>query len=1075
MIYLSNEPYPQEISVPRSFGVIVPQRNTYLSTADIATDLETDSDTKVLAASQGVVLKEMVDAKADASDVYIKQEVDADLALKADADDVYTKQEVDGALAEKADVSDIPTKTSDLTNDSGFVTGQEVSQTYETKSDATAKETALQDAINRKQDILTFDNVPTNGSSNPVKSDGIYDALATKQPNISDLQTIRSGAAAGATAVQPAELQTALLEKQDRLISGQNIKTINNTSLLGSGNIVIQGGGSDPEAVKFIPQTLTKVQKAQARTNIEAASNEQVSQLEAKLYDFTNLDLTDLKGGYITGPPYSWYGVDANLTKHLVFPCSSGDKFVIKESSNPSKYTFLKTYDTSVAPDLCSGYSLVEMSANEEYDVTAPSDAGYLYIMIKGSSLVDCTPEYVKKAELFTVEIDERLDQAEEDIEELNGKFIDEINIGLTDKKNGYITGPPYNWYGVDAGLTNHIVIPCVSGDVFKVKGNSTRATIYTFLKSYSTSVSPDLCSGATLVTMELGGEVTLTAPSDAHYLYFTTKSNALIDMTPQYVHNIKPYFDELDERMDAIEADSSQLHNGILVEDGKNLAIRNKISGVNLDITDDVVYTNGKVWNSSLQLVTLSVYYNAASIDVSQYVGATLKVFTYGGNTGYQGFKLEDGTPYGVELIPGTDWNKPREFVIPPRAKTFYFSYSTSLGITQKVQFVLSSIADDTIFQAEGGTVGTFNDVKTNQRKLSLFRKMLGSEVVDKFNRLVVSFNGDSILGSQLNGITPSAEYDTGDYPPNMSRVIAARMFFDRYKFAGEDTVFRNLEHIDWTKTGFNVNKGKGDSSTGGFNEFEVWGCASASDVAEITVTGYKYFKLIWSRKNVLTDAWECSVLVSVDGGAYQTPTQAGLTLANTIGTITNHEEMQVYSICELNPAKTYAFKIQPTSNYDKVKFWGCEYWNNPRLDVVVEAFSGSYARAQVLRMTDSWGSDWHTPKIIICDVLAINDNTYYNNGSITISDWMKDNTELLDRAKGRGIPILLIANHIVTATLPALASPYARQTELADIDIPTKMSVYPPESSITGPDGLHLSDYGNAYFFAELQRIFG
>lgn len=261
MIYLSNEPYPQEISVPRSFGVIVPQRNTYLSTADIAADLTTDSDTKVLAASQGVVLKEMVDAKADASDVYTKQEVDealagkqdelvagdnitiegnvisatgggsgdsytraetdALLAEKADADDVYTKsevdtalagkadkadtytkQDVDEALAEKADVSDIPTKTSDLQNDSGFVTGQEVSQTYETKSDATAKETALQTAINAKQDILTFDNVPTNGSSNPVKSDGIYDALAGKQATIQDLSVIRSGAAAGATAYQ---------------------------------------------------------------------------------------------------------------------------------------------------------------------------------------------------------------------------------------------------------------------------------------------------------------------------------------------------------------------------------------------------------------------------------------------------------------------------------------------------------------------------------------------------------------------------------------------------------------------------------------------------------------------------------------------------------------------------------------------------------------------------------------------------------------------------------------------------------------------------------------------------------
>ena len=37
-------------------------------------------------------------------------------------------------------------------------------------------------------------------------------------------------------------------DKQDTLVSGTNIKTINNASILGSGNIDIQGGGSDVEA-----------------------------------------------------------------------------------------------------------------------------------------------------------------------------------------------------------------------------------------------------------------------------------------------------------------------------------------------------------------------------------------------------------------------------------------------------------------------------------------------------------------------------------------------------------------------------------------------------------------------------------------------------------------------------------------------------------------------------------------------------------------------------------------------------------------------------------------------------------
>ena len=38
------------------------------------------------------------------------------------------------------------------------------------------------------------------------------------------------------------QISTALNAKQDTLVSGTNIKTINNQSILGSGNIEVQGG-----------------------------------------------------------------------------------------------------------------------------------------------------------------------------------------------------------------------------------------------------------------------------------------------------------------------------------------------------------------------------------------------------------------------------------------------------------------------------------------------------------------------------------------------------------------------------------------------------------------------------------------------------------------------------------------------------------------------------------------------------------------------------------------------------------------------------------------------------------------
>lgn len=47
------------------------------------------------------------------------------------------------------------------------------------------------------------------------------------------------------------QIKTALDEKQDTLISGTNIKTINNLSLLGEGNIDIQGGGGGDYSEQF--------------------------------------------------------------------------------------------------------------------------------------------------------------------------------------------------------------------------------------------------------------------------------------------------------------------------------------------------------------------------------------------------------------------------------------------------------------------------------------------------------------------------------------------------------------------------------------------------------------------------------------------------------------------------------------------------------------------------------------------------------------------------------------------------------------------------------------------------------
>lgn len=73
-----------------------------------------------------------------------------------------------------------------------------------------------------------------------------YDALAVKDPNTFYIITDAQGADLSqyyTSAQTESAITQAVSAKQDTLVSGTNIKTINNESILGSGNIDIQGGG----------------------------------------------------------------------------------------------------------------------------------------------------------------------------------------------------------------------------------------------------------------------------------------------------------------------------------------------------------------------------------------------------------------------------------------------------------------------------------------------------------------------------------------------------------------------------------------------------------------------------------------------------------------------------------------------------------------------------------------------------------------------------------------------------------------------------------------------------------------
>jgi hypothetical protein len=157
-----------------------------------------------------------------------------------------------GAYADLTGKPTIPTLTSQLTNDSGFLTTNAVSSVagktgvvtlvkadvglgnVDNTSDANKPiSTATQTALNAKENTIT-----AGTTSQYYRGDKTFQTLDKTAVGLGNVDNTSDANKPVSTATQ-----TALNAKQDTLISGTNIKTINGNSILGSGNLSISGGG----------------------------------------------------------------------------------------------------------------------------------------------------------------------------------------------------------------------------------------------------------------------------------------------------------------------------------------------------------------------------------------------------------------------------------------------------------------------------------------------------------------------------------------------------------------------------------------------------------------------------------------------------------------------------------------------------------------------------------------------------------------------------------------------------------------------------------------------------------------
>lgn len=135
--------------------------------------------------------------------------------------------------------------------DLGLISAEDIAETYATKTD-----------LSGKQDLLTFDDVPTEDSQNPARSGGIYsmflDALATVErwlagkqdeltwdatPTEDSMNPVRSGGIYAA-------FMDALATVQSWLATKQNTLTFDQTPTEDSGNPVTSDGIFDALATK---------------------------------------------------------------------------------------------------------------------------------------------------------------------------------------------------------------------------------------------------------------------------------------------------------------------------------------------------------------------------------------------------------------------------------------------------------------------------------------------------------------------------------------------------------------------------------------------------------------------------------------------------------------------------------------------------------------------------------------------------------------------------------------------------------------------------------------------------------
>lgn len=252
----------------------------------------------------------------------------------------------------------VPTKVSDLQNDAGYITNAALDG-YATLSDCNDVYTAV------TQDIATavsglasetyVNSAITEATSGLAETTAVTQQIATAVSGLASESYVNNAVSGLASETY---VNNAVSGKQDTLVSGTNIKTINQQSILGSGDITIQGGGAG--AIE-----MTQAQYDALSGNVSADTFYVIT--DATPIDMSNYattgDLSTLSTT-VSGKADK-QNISAN-TNQMKFPYWNADGVITGNNAN----TFSGQYFT------VNGTSHYTPSANGGFTICAPTSSG---------------------------------------------------------------------------------------------------------------------------------------------------------------------------------------------------------------------------------------------------------------------------------------------------------------------------------------------------------------------------------------------------------------------------------------------------------------------------------------------------------------------------------------------------------------------------------------------------------------------------------------------------------------------------------------------------------------------------